>query len=171
MIGDRDRCLAAGMDDYVAKPVRLDDLAEAIARWARSPGWLTPAVSAHDATPAGAAGEQLDPAILLGLQELDAVGGGVYQLVETYLRDTSARLTELQNAVEAGDPETVARIGHALRGSSGNLGATTIVRLCVELEAIAASPDLTVAASIHERITTELGGVGTALRAAFPPPS
>ena len=90
------------------------------------------------------------------------------QLVETFISDTTARLEELHRGVEGTDTELVARTCHSLKGSSANLGASTMAELCTELEVAAASHQLAGGADILRRLEDEFGRVRPALSAAFP---
>jgi signal transduction histidine kinase/DNA-binding response OmpR family regulator/HPt (histidine-containing phosphotransfer) domain-containing protein len=125
MDGDRERCLAAGMDDYISKPVRFQQLRATLARW-------VPTDADADADADGA----LDPAVVAELRKLgDAAGGDVLdELAELFARDTPERLATLRRAATDGDARAVAEAAHILKGSAANLGATALVRLCQRLE-------------------------------------
>jgi len=111
MASDRERCLHAGMDDYLSKPIRTEDLVVVLRRWV------------------GRAGEQaLDPAVLAGLQEL---GNGIVQELALYLTDADERLEALRSATDAG---TALAAAHALKGGSADVGATHVQALAAELE-------------------------------------
>ena len=129
MAGDRERCLAAGMDDYIAKPVRSQQLQATLTRWVPANAEVQNEVQNQDDA-------ALDPAVVAGLRRLaDAAGGEVLdELAELFARDTPQRLTTLRRAVADGDTHTLTETAHALRGSAANLGATTMVRLCQQLE-------------------------------------
>ena len=120
MQGDRERCLQAGMDDYVPKPVRLEDLDAALRRW----------------LPGRAA---IDPALLARLEQLSRPGrdGEVAMLIGMFLEDTSQRLTVLDQAAARQDAGTLLEVGHALRGAAGHFGITELVEVCERLEELA----------------------------------
>jgi two-component system sensor histidine kinase/response regulator len=130
MAGDRERCLAAGMDDYIAKPVRLEQLQATLARWVP-----TDADAEVEDDPA------LDPAVVAGLRRLaEAAEGGVLEeLAELFARDTPQRLAGLRRAAAEGDTHALAQAAHILKGSAANLGATAMVDLCQQLETQAKS--------------------------------
>jgi two-component system, sensor histidine kinase and response regulator len=143
MEGDRERCLAAGMDDYISKPVRHEQLRATLARWVPTD---------PDAEVEGDAA--LDPAVVAELRRLaDAAGGEVLdQLAELFARDTPERLATLRRAAAEGDARVVAEAAHALRGSAANLGATTMAHLCQRLESQARSGSTQAAEELVARL-------------------
>ena len=150
-VADRDRCLAAGMDDYISKPLRRRDLTAVVTRAARGPT------------------EVLDPSMIAELRDLDAEGGGgIPQLVQSFLAHVAADLEELCGGVERADAPLVAKICHRLRGSSAGFGASTMAGMFADLEGAAGTSALEGAADILRRLEAELSRVQAALTAAFP---
>ncbi|TBR22536.1 response regulator, partial [bacterium] len=143
MEGDRERCLAAGMDDYVPKPVRPEALAEAVRRWYKP----------------------VDAAAVAGLL---ALGDGAMfrELTEQFLGDAERRAAELGKSAAAGDFEAVRLTAHTLKGSSGTMGARGVQDLCGQLEAAAAAKDLSGAPKLLAVLAGELAAVADALRSA-----
>jgi PAS domain S-box-containing protein len=151
MQGDREICLAAGMDDYVGKPIHLDELAEALHRCAPR------AVDDEDVLDYEA------------IEELRARGGDdafVVQLVETFLRDAPALLETLHGALENGEAQHLHRAAHTLKSSGRVFGATRLAELCQELEATARTGALAGAAELVAGIDEEYARVAAALQAA-----
>ena len=143
--GEREKCLAAGMDDYLAKPVRIADLKQKIDYWCHAPGVAEapdaggdlaqesppPAATAPDqgaATPA--IDDAVDRATLDELREV--MGEEIRELIDAYLDDTARRLAELGEAVER-DSEALVQVAHTLKGSSANVGARRFSERCSEL--------------------------------------
>jgi PAS domain S-box-containing protein len=126
--GTRERCLAAGMDDYMVKPVRLNELGERIAAW-------VPGMEAT-ATPKGSTAESgqriLNRSRLADLRA--SLGEELGAVVATYCGSAPATLGRLAGAVGAGDATAAAAATHALKGASLNIGADGIARRCAELE-------------------------------------
>jgi signal transduction histidine kinase/DNA-binding response OmpR family regulator/HPt (histidine-containing phosphotransfer) domain-containing protein len=165
MKGDIERCLAAGMDDYVAKPVLRPVLQEKLAQWVPVP---VPTSSEVRASPVAAAGDgAFDPAVIdelrgMGRPEDDLVG----ELLSVFLESLDAKLLELSAAVDAGDHARLVAVAHSLRGSSGNLGATTLAQLAAQLENAAdAGGDRASIAALVRDLTEEAGRVRDAARA------
>jgi signal transduction histidine kinase/DNA-binding NarL/FixJ family response regulator len=172
MPGDRERCLAAGMNDYVAKPMTLDTLAEVLRRWV--PGRITvpasvrqvPALYQHDEGREPA----VDASVLARLSNEDLGGDRTFvvELIDLFLEQAVEMLADLQTAANAGDQQEVARLAHTLRSSAGNLGARRLQRLCADAEAACmpgASGEDGAAAGAVDGLTAELHRVLDALRA------
>jgi PAS domain S-box-containing protein len=121
MKGDRERCLEAGMDDYMTKPVRSEVLDEVIERW------LAPA------GPSAVAVEALIDEVRMQTFR-DDYPDIVDQLLELFLSSTPPLLDELRTAVDAGDQDELRRTAHKLKGSCQNIGATFMVTLCRTIE-------------------------------------
>jgi PAS domain S-box-containing protein len=123
MTGDREHCLAAGMDDYISKPIRTKELASVLERVERQ----------ADRHPAR---EALDPRRIVELRSLpgDEGGNALEELVELF-RTTGPRLLEtMREALEREDAKAVATAAHSLKSSSGQFGAFQLQEVCSELE-------------------------------------
>jgi CheY-like chemotaxis protein/HPt (histidine-containing phosphotransfer) domain-containing protein len=140
---DRERCLAAGMDDYLAKPIRRDELAAALEHVTRRVVQDLQEVPAPRTAAEGAAQkppvvghEVLDLQVLRGLAARLGDRGAdlVAELVQTWTTESADRLVELSAAVRTGNRSSVSRVAHSLRGSSSALGAVAVERLCEDLE-------------------------------------
>jgi CheY-like chemotaxis protein len=172
MEGDRQRCLDAGMSDYVAKPFRVDVLAGTLQRWSPDhAGEPVPAESAEtDEGAAGAAGGEsavLDRAVLAALRDItsDTEPGFVAELVESFLAELPARLDAMAVAVVRSDAEAVRAAAHALKGSAGNLGAGPLQHACDRLESLGRQGDLSRAGHALREVRQEVARADAALRA------
>ncbi len=134
MQADKDKCLAAGMDDFVTKPAKPDELERILRR-------LIPALAAPALTvPASV----LDGGALEGLRELGRTTGTdvVRELIELYLSDAPDRIGRIDAALSRGDGDPVEREAHGLKASSGSLGAMKLHDLLGELETLAGQGSL-----------------------------
>ena len=151
---DRRRCLSAGMDDYMPKPVRLANLRETLERWLApaaasaaspmlpaSPIAESPPVTSSEAMgPQARAGRVLDEETLaslrsLGIGDQDVLG----PLIDLFQREAAGHLAAIESAVERTDAEALGRVAHTLKGASRNLGAIVVGDIAAELESRARS--------------------------------
>jgi CheY-like chemotaxis protein/HPt (histidine-containing phosphotransfer) domain-containing protein len=140
--GERERCLAAGMDDYLSKPVSTARLAETLGHWITLP-----------ARP----DQSLDHEKLAGLKEIAKSNPRFLSDITTLFReDALLRLHDLRDSIEMDDPEQLARAAHALKSSSGNVGAKRIYTLCAAIEENARAGSTSGAREIVDQLAGEL---------------
>ena len=131
---DRDRCLAAGMDDYVSKPVDLEALKAVLARW------VTEQRSTTDEPASTGEAVAEEPAIdqdrLESLRALQGPDGSslLDSLIEAFLRHSDGLLGKLKDAARVGDDERLAAAAHELKGAASTIGATQVAALAGEIE-------------------------------------
>nr|BFE73760.1 hypothetical protein GCM10020092_070610 [Actinoplanes digitatis] len=156
---DRERCLAAGMDDYLSKPFEPDDLADALGRW----------LDQAEPEPAETPGPDL-PADTIAHRLADlrryAQPDTVTNLITTFLDEAPGQLAELDLAVAAGDADAVRFAAHSLKGAASNLGAGAMASVCEILEASALHHDLTGARDTLGRLHIEFADVRGRLKSA-----
>jgi two-component system sensor histidine kinase/response regulator len=145
MQGDRQKCLSAGMDGFLAKPYTLLELRATLRSWlpeSDEPGSVTAATSIENAPiadlPGGA--PPVNETTLRSLQALDESGDGgfasglVGDLLRAFLGAAPAQWGKVEAAVQAGDAEALRRAAHGLKSSTGNLGAERLSAQYRELE-------------------------------------
>jgi CheY-like chemotaxis protein/HPt (histidine-containing phosphotransfer) domain-containing protein len=122
MVGDREKALAVGMDDYVTKPVTMAKLERVLQRWARG-------AETRNAPAAGQARSSVD-----GEPALDPSIRRSRTVVELLLRQLSAWPAIVSGAIASGDVQRVREEAHKLKGSCTSVGAEPMARVCAELE-------------------------------------
>jgi CheY-like chemotaxis protein/HPt (histidine-containing phosphotransfer) domain-containing protein len=141
---DRQRCLEAGMLGFLPKPLRIDELLEALARHARKPGAENATeIIATGALPAGAEAESIDHASLVLMdwsrlaqfQEFDDEERSMTrEVIALFASDAPKRIDDIRAALMAFDSGALSRAAHALKGAASNVGAQALSDACFTLE-------------------------------------
>jgi PAS domain S-box-containing protein len=138
MTGDREKCLDAGMDDYITKPVKANRLKTALEQCCE----LRAAVAAVSASPArNGAPAAVEPALLNrdsleALKSLQSEGdnGFLKEMIELFLTDTPSRLADIDAALAIGHQQDFVRAAHSIKGASANFGADDLHNICAGIE-------------------------------------
>jgi len=169
MDSDREACLAAGMDDYITKPVRLEGVAAILKRWVTKAATDGAATDHTEAASEDGLPDPLDPSQVELLRSLDNGDGTVLrEIVEQYLAQTAEGRGELLRVAGEGDAAALERAAHLLRGASANIGASALAALCAEMETQSRLARLDVAAGLVEQFDTEFSRVREALAVLAP---
>jgi CheY-like chemotaxis protein len=139
MSGDRDLCLAAGMDDYLTKPVRKETLKEILDRWI--PLSVHPTAAQAGGTEQSADGKEAEtvPAVFDRAAMLKNIGGDtglLEELVALFIQRYETMLETIRAALAKKDQAAVEQAAHTLKGTAGNLCASEVVLYAGQLEAI-----------------------------------
>jgi HPt (histidine-containing phosphotransfer) domain-containing protein len=169
MPDDRERCLAAGMDDFIAKPVTPELLEAVLGRWSRPPQ------AEADAGRDQRAGPQPSPAS--GpvdwdvLQEVAAVTQPEFmrELVQEFLEHARSAMADLQGARARNDLAALRTVAHRLRGSCATMGARGMAQITGRLEALDQERLAAQGGALLEQLAAEAQRVEEALRGGAPP--
>jgi signal transduction histidine kinase/DNA-binding response OmpR family regulator/HPt (histidine-containing phosphotransfer) domain-containing protein len=164
MAGDRQKCLDAGMDDYLAKPVTRNDLERCISRW-RGVAMPVPETLPAPEVIAVRSPPVLNASILDELR--DVLGNEVDKIVTVYLEDAPRLIAQLERAAMGGDPIALRVAAHTLKSSSANVGASTLSEVARDLEEGARDGTLKKPEVMVARIVTEFAQVRSALQSKF----
>jgi signal transduction histidine kinase/DNA-binding response OmpR family regulator len=130
MTGDRERCLAAGMDDYLSKPFEEEELRIVLARWLKSTQHPAPANEPAPEPPA----LTLDARVLEKIRKISPGRELLHEVITLFLANSPASLRELIDGLGRADEPMRRRAAHALKSSCANLGAVRLSKLCEEIE-------------------------------------
>ncbi|HYP28954.1 MAG TPA: response regulator [Blastocatellia bacterium] len=131
--GDRERCLSAGMDDYISKPVKQEELGAVLDIYSESPSGASGESAGPNEENRAAV---IEPGVLDGIRGLGSGGDSdpLSELIDLFLDDSAKRLASLRDARKANDSRAFYRAAHTLKGSSGNMGARRMASICDYLE-------------------------------------
>jgi CheY-like chemotaxis protein/HPt (histidine-containing phosphotransfer) domain-containing protein len=171
MQGDRERCLAAGMDGYLTKPIRpraLDEVLDQYIAQKRQGGTAYETVHEQAAKKSRHTSRIVKQESVDGHELLERVGGDrefLTELVSLFRDDGPKQLNRIKTALEKKDPGDAQRSAHSLRGTLANLAARPAADLAAEIEHAGKSEDLDRAKAAFESLDLELPRVLEALGA------
>jgi CheY-like chemotaxis protein len=171
---DRKRCMTAGMDGFLAKPVSLQTLAEGMARWAPDPSGTTGSLDPAPPLATTTTGRPPQPELELPpldaevIARLDRLGQAtgedlLGQVATLFLEDAGSRIIDLRTALAEEDGPALIQSAHTMCGASANLGAAELARLCARLATDGAVGDPESGQALLQAVELELGRVCSAL--------
>ncbi|MGH2813288.1 MAG: response regulator [Actinomycetota bacterium] len=162
MEGEKERCIAAGMDDYLAKPFKLGELEAILRRWVLR----EPVPPPGETSEGDESSRPVDPARVAELRELTdgTHRDGFTVLAELFVEDAHVRVVSMRQAIDRDDAVGVGREAHALKGSAANVGAVKLAQTCGDLEDVASSGNLAEGHRLLTRVEAEFLRVDDFLR-------
>lgn len=156
MAGERERCLDAGMDDYLSKPLRSNDLLEALSLIQPAGFPENPAAGSSNIS-----GKEEDPgvedsarvAVMRLAEELDR--DSAMQLIDRWIEDTPQRLDEIDEVAGGENQKELQRLAHSLKGGSALFGLDTFHQLCYQLERMAEEEEIPGQVSLAASVRSE----------------
>jgi signal transduction histidine kinase/CheY-like chemotaxis protein/HPt (histidine-containing phosphotransfer) domain-containing protein len=166
--GDRETYLAAGMDDYVSKPIRVAELISALERsWATAPAPAGAGQLSETTAATAPVAEALDAAALANLRDMagDGPDGAAFfqELITGFLEDAPQLLAQMRVAIAAGDAPALRLSAHSLKSNAADFGATHLAALCRELEMKGKNADLDGTADLLARAESAYASAADAL--------
>jgi CheY-like chemotaxis protein len=144
LAGDRQRCLDAGMDDYIAKPVSLSDLERVVRLYIR--------------------GALVDQQTIQGLRDLGGPDDDLLgEVIQLYFDDSIGRIEAMRAAIAASDAAALSSAAHAMKSASANVGAMRVRHLCERLEMLGRTGTTQGAAALFEELEREYAEAKKAL--------
>ena len=172
LVGDADVCIASGMDDYLAKPYSRNQLTATVARWLPSSMVEMAAQAKLDVpvsapVPLASSDTTLNQRALDNIRSLDPDGqeGVMKEVLEIYIGEAPGHLLAMTEAVQTKNAAELARVAHALKSASHNVGASQMGETCRQLEHIGKSGSIDGAASMVSTITAQYQAVLPLLKA------
>jgi len=170
MQGDRDTCVAAGMDDYISKPVNVENLEKTLNIW------VGRKYKMPDQKPDDNLENEIDSTILVDEEMLEAIkelqiegeADFLSEIIRIFLHDSQTTMDVIAESLSGNDPLSLKKSVHNLKGSSGNLGANRLSGLCARIETLAAEQDLEEAAKLLPALHSVYNSTCLALEEKLP---
>ena len=162
MEGDRDRCIRMGMDDYLPKPIKPDELRAMLITWRNGRNGDTKKDTIKDVSTGD------DTGMIINMDKaLEQIGGDeslLQDVFAVYLEDLPRKVTELRDAIDRGNPTDTHRAAHSLKGASASIAAEIVFNISKDIEMRAKENDLDTVRVKFTELEHELGRLEEAIR-------
>jgi HPt (histidine-containing phosphotransfer) domain-containing protein len=173
MQGDREKCLAAGMDDYVPKPVLPQSLAEALEKWLpKPPTALQPDIRKDVFKPETAAADAENAlpvfdrkGMLARLMDDEQL---VREVIQSFLKDIPLQIKKLRDFIDSGDTKAAGRQAHTIKGAAANTGGERMRRVAAAMEQAADAGDVEAVRTTLSELDEEFDRLRQAMTASLP---
>ncbi len=167
MTGDREKCLEAGMDEYISKPVKANRLKSALEQCSDLRDAVVAAAASIHLTDHSMEPATLNRDSLEALKSLQSEGddGFLKEMVDLFLNDTPLRLNDMETALQDGQQQEFVRAVHSIKGASANFGADDLHTLCAQVEQMGRAGKMSEAGARIEAVQAEFERVRMALLA------
>ncbi|MDJ0733149.1 MAG: response regulator [Nostocaceae cyanobacterium] len=156
---DKEKCLQAGMDDYISKPIRVEELKQALSR-------CQPLTFNQSYLVEITQNQTIDTTVLQTLIDMAGEEAPIIinELINSYLQDAEVRLKTIATAIEGQNPSLLYQAAHALKSASANIGANTMADLSKQLEAISRAGNIDGTATLYMQLQGEYQQVKNSLQ-------
>ncbi|MFQ5462658.1 MAG: response regulator [Phycisphaerae bacterium] len=168
MVGDRERCLEAGMNDYLAKPVRVEVMQEMIEKWLGTPSTVEASFAtsgtATRGTQEAAVAENPPMDVAQAIHYLSGNRALFAKVARVFLDTAPDLVSALRAACDQGDARKLEAAAHSIHGAASNLSAQTVCRLASQLEAMGRDGRVDGARTIVAELVTQMERLRTSVR-------
>jgi HPt (histidine-containing phosphotransfer) domain-containing protein len=165
LTGDRERCLEAGMDDYLPKPLNRQQLYEVVAHWTGTSAPLTPA--AVDVASLSTPQAPKKKPVFDRVAALDRMADDeelLQEVIELFLEDMPKQVSLLQQHLDAGNVEEMGRTAHGVKGAAANIGAERVREAALLIEEAGKVGDLSLGVDLVAALRVDLEELAAQLR-------
>jgi CheY-like chemotaxis protein/HPt (histidine-containing phosphotransfer) domain-containing protein len=170
----RERCVSAGMDDFIVKPFDARQMGETLKRWLHPQGEEAVGLAQNDDSPGvppNSSAAAIDPAAITEIRKLGGAGGDalVARVVSQFLGSANQSAATIRQCLESGDGQGGWRAAHTFKSSTGTLGARRLYTCCGEIERLARDEGAAAALPLLGTLDAELAAALIELGPLGPP--